>query len=222
MVAARSPFAATLRDRIAQEVRDQILSGALPNDHKIEIDELASQFGSSRTPVREALIELSHQGLVEIIPRRGAKVTGMSTATIRDNFNVFGGLSGLAAEWTTMRATPELVERLREIVAATGPDASRETLIESNWRLHREINRHCGSDRLITLIAQLSSTMPASYFNLIPEQVQISLREHEDLVNAIARGDAAGARFLAEHHLRQAGEQMVKRIEGSARGSVAS
>lgn len=218
----RSPFAATLRDRIAQQVRDQILSGVLPNDCKIGIDELATQFGSSRTPVREALIELSHQGLVEIIPRRGAKVTGMSTATVIDNFNVFGGLSGLAAEWTTMRATPELTDRLRVIVAGTGPDTSPETLIESNWHLHREINRHCGSDRLITLIAQLSSTMPASYFNLIPEQVQISQREHEDLVNAIARGDAAGARFLAEHHVRQAGEQMVKRIEDTGRDTAAS
>ncbi|GAB3457976.1 GntR family transcriptional regulator [Actinophytocola sediminis] len=218
----RSSFAATLRDRIAQQVRDQILSGVLPNNSKIGIDELAAQFGSSRTPVREALIELSHQGLVEIIPRRGATVTGMSTDTIRDNFNVFGGLSGLAAEWTTMRANADLIARLRAIVDETGPDTPPEKLIEHNWRLHQEINRNCGSDRLIALIAQLSSTMPASYFTLIPEQAQISLREHDDLVNAIARGDAAGARFLAEHHVRQAGEQMVRRIENAGRDTAAS
>lgn len=221
-VPERNAFAATLRDRIAQQLRDQILSGVLPNNSKIGIDELAAQFGSSRTPVREALIELSHQGLVEIVPRRGATVTGMSVDTVRDNFNVFGGLSGLAAEWTTMRADAEVTARLRAIIDEAGPDMTPEALIENNWRLHREINRNCGSDRLIALIGQLSSTMPASYFNLIPEQVQISLREHADLVNAIARGDAAGARFLAEHHLRQAGEQMVRRIENAARDTAAS
>jgi DNA-binding GntR family transcriptional regulator len=217
MASTRSPFAATLRDRIAQQVRDRILSGVLPNNSKIEIDELAAEFGSSRTPVREALIELSHQGLVEIIPRRGARVTGMSIETVRDNFNVFGGLSGLAAEWTTMRATPELITRLNTVHAEVGPHSTDEQLIKVNWRLHREINRACGSDRLIALIGQLSSTMPATYFTLIPEQVEISQREHQDLINAIGRGDAAGARFLAEHHIRHAGEQMVERIEAASR-----
>ncbi len=207
------PLAATLRDRIAQLIRTQILSGDLADDSRIDLDALAEQFGSSRTPVREALIQLSHDGLVEILPRRGIRVRGMSIDTIRDNFDVFGGLFGLAADWATRRADPDLVPCLRRFEGALEPHPQSERLVVENWQFHRAINKACGSERLIAMISQLSRTMPDGYFEMIPEQAEVSVCEHRALVDAIASGDNALARSLAEEHIRAAGDRMVARLE---------
>jgi DNA-binding GntR family transcriptional regulator len=209
-------FAATLRDRIAQDLRDRILAGLLEDGSKLDLDEMAEAFGSSRTPVREALIQLSHDGLVEIIPRRGARVRGMALQDIRDNFDVFGALSGIAAEWATRRCGPELAEQLRRIDDALKPMSPAAELVEGNWAFHREINRACGSPRLIAMIGQLSRTMPAGYFNVIPEQADISVHEHRELLDAIGSGRSGEARRLAEEHVRKAGEQMIAHLERRA------
>jgi DNA-binding GntR family transcriptional regulator len=61
----------TVRQRAVRELRDRILTGTLPPDTRLDLDRIAEEFGISRTPVREALLELSFQGLVFIAPRRG-------------------------------------------------------------------------------------------------------------------------------------------------------
>lgn len=204
-------FAATLRDRIAQELRDRIVTAVLPNGAKLDLDQLADEFGSSRTPVREALIQLSHEGLVDLAPRRGVRVKGMAPEEILDNFHVFAALSGIAAEWTTWHADAAFIDRLRALKAATDAEQGFD-LIEANWNFHREIHRACGSPRLRGLIAQLSRTIPAGYVTVIPEQVDVSAAEHGDILDAIATGDSARARHVAEEHIRHAGIQLVERL----------
>lgn len=209
-------FAATLRDRIAQELRDRIVTAVLPNAAKLDIDQLAEEFGSSRTPVREALIQLSHEGLVDLAPRRGVHVKGMAPEEILDNFRVFAALSGIAAQWATEQADQEFVERLRVLKAVTDDASYGIELVQANWEFHREIHRACGSARLRGLIGQLSRTIPAGYVTVIPEQVDVSATEHDDLLEAIATGDSAEAKRVAEEHIRRAGLQLVGRLQAQA------
>jgi DNA-binding GntR family transcriptional regulator len=209
-------FAATLRDRVGAELRSRIVSGLLPTGTRLDLDELAAEFGSSRTPVREALIQLSYEGLVEILPRRGARVRGMTRDEVRDNFLAFGALSGAATERAVQNATPQLIERLRHIgdeLAEAVAVADAERIVERNWALHREIHRASGSPKLLVLLKQLARAIPLGYFEVLPTQGGISVSEHSELIDAIERGDAARARAIAEEHVQAAGERLIAHMD---------
>src|SRR6202050_5278202 len=94
---------ATVRKRAVRELRDRILTGSLPAGSRLDLHAICDEFGISRTPVREALLELSFQGLVEIAPRSGVTVIGVTRAEVTDNFAVLAALSGKAAEWAASR-----------------------------------------------------------------------------------------------------------------------
>lgn len=209
----RPRFNATLRDRIAQVVGDRILTGELADGVNLDLEELAEEFGTSTTPVREGLLKLAHDGLVEIVPRRAVTVRGLSPDQLRDNFEVFGALAGAAAAWAARREGPDLAARLRGITAAFDADASPEDLIAANWEFHREINLASGSSRLIGLIRQMSRLVPAGYFDMSPAQASVSSQEHGELTDAIEARDGDRARRITERHLSDAGEAMALRFE---------
>ena len=198
-------LAATVRSRAATELRDRILTGRLPRGARIDLDQLSEEFGISRTPVREALLELSYEGLVAVAPRSGITVLGITPEDAVDNFAVLAALSGKAAEWATTRMTPELLDELRALAAAI-PGAA--DVVAANQRFHRALNLASGSPRLLLHLRQAVRVVPASYFELFPEQEQRSEREHAELLAAMGRGDAAEARVIAEAHVLDAGETL--------------
>ena len=89
----------TVRERAARELRDRILTGALPAGSRVDLDAITEEFATSRTPVREALLELSFEGLVQVAPRSGITVIGISPADVLDSFTILGVLTGQAAAW---------------------------------------------------------------------------------------------------------------------------
>ena len=92
-------IAGTVRERAARELRDRILTGALPAGTRLDLDAITKEFATSRTPVREALLELSYDGLVRVAPRSGITVIGMSPEDVLDSFTILGVLTGQAAAW---------------------------------------------------------------------------------------------------------------------------
>src|SRR6476661_2452374 len=127
----------TVRARAATELRDRILTGRLPAGTRLDLDEVAAEFGTSRTPVREALLELSYEGLVAVTPRSGITVIGNTPEDAVDNFAVLAALSGKAAEWATARITPEGLVELRELADAIHGSAD---VVDANRRFHRALN----------------------------------------------------------------------------------
>lgn len=211
---SRFSFAVTLRDRITHELYERILLGEIKRGERLDLDRLAEEFGSSRTPVREALIQLSHDGLVNLSPRRSVVVLGLSPEAVRDNYFMLGELSGLAAELCTRQMTPEVMAHLRELnedviraKAAGGSD-----LVAANWNFHRGIHRSAGSERLLSMLHQLARLVPTTYLELIPERIEVSVPEHEALLALMAEGDHSAARTLACEHVRNAGDVMVERL----------
>src|ERR1022692_3410036 len=99
------PIGGTVRSRAASELRDRILTGRLRPGTRIDLDEITREFGTSRTPVREALLELSYEGLVSVTPRSGITVLGITSEDAVDNVAVLATLAGKAAEWATARMT---------------------------------------------------------------------------------------------------------------------
>ena len=195
----------TVRARAAHELRDRILTGRLAPGTRIDLNELTAEFGTSRTPVREALLELSYEGLVEVAPRSSIVVLGISPDDAVDNFAILAALSGMAAEWATARITPDQLTDLRALAdaIATAPDT-----VDANRRFHRALNLAAGSPRLLTYIRQAVRVVPNSYFELFPEQEKRSEAEHAALLDAVERGDGAEARAIAEAHVLDAGQAL--------------
>jgi DNA-binding GntR family transcriptional regulator len=192
----------TVRSRAAGELRDRILTGRLRPGTRIDLDAITREFGTSRTPVREALLELSYEGLVSVTPRSGITVLGITPGDAVDNFAILATLAGKAAEWATERMTRPVLDELHALAQEVG---RAEDVVAANWRFHRALNLASGSPRLMTYLRQAVRVVPRSFFELFPEQVSRSRVEHAALLEAIDRGDAGTARTLTESHVLDAG-----------------
>ena len=195
----------TVRDRAATELRTRILTGRLRPGERLDLDDITEEFGTSRTPVREALLELSYEGLVAVAPRSSITVLGITPRDAVDNFAVLAALTGKAAEWATARVTPAQRSELRELATAI---VTADDVVAANWRFHRALNVASGSRRLLTFLRQAVQVVPTNYFELFPEQEDRSRDEHAALLDAMDRGDAQAARSIAEAHVLRAGEAL--------------
>jgi DNA-binding GntR family transcriptional regulator len=126
-------IAGTVRERAARELRDRILTGALPAGTRLDLDAITKEFATSRTPVREALLELSYDGLVRVAPRSGVTVIGISPEDVLDSFTIVGVLTGQAAAWAARRVTPDDVERLRALATDVESHSGEGAIVGANW-----------------------------------------------------------------------------------------
>ncbi len=205
----------TVRARAAEELRNRILTGALAAGTRLDLDALCAEFGASRTPVREALLELSYEGLVEVAPRSGITVIGLTPRDVLDNFAILGTLAGKAAEWAAARITEPQLDEIRRLARAV---ERGEDLVAANWAFHRAVHRASGSPRIVTLIRQTVGVVPTNFFDVFPDQGEHSAADHDELVAALAAGDGAAARLVAERHVTEAGVALARFLEGGARG----
>lgn len=204
----------TVRDRVTRELRHRIIFGRLAVGERLDLDALAREFGTSRTPVREACLELANDNLVRIAPRSGVTVLGITEADLLDNFELMTSLAGWAAAWAAQRATPEDLERIEERARAVVGASARDGDI-ANAALHRAINQASHSPRLLALIRQAARLFPDQFYEVVPSQVQRSLEEHSGLVAAIAARDPDRARKLMEAHFHDAGMRLRAHLSGS-------
>ena len=206
-------IAGTVRERAARELRDRILTGALPAGTRLDLDAITKEFATSRTPVREALLELSYDGLVRVAPRSGVTVIGISPEDVLDSFTILGVLTGQAAAWAARRVTPDGVERLRDLASDVESHSGEGGIIGANWHFHREIHRAAHSRRLMAQIRQAVRVVPSNFLAMFPEHEHHSLEDHQALVSALADGDAEKARDIAERHVLDAGHSLASRLE---------
>lgn len=216
----------TVRARAAEELRNRILTGALAPGTRLDLDAITVEFGASRTPIREALLELSYEGLVEVAPRSGITVIGLTPRDVLDNFAILGTLAGKAAEWAAARITDDELDHIRAladaVADAAGPaDHSHDGLVAANWHFHRAVHRASGSPRIVTLIRQTVGVVPTNFFDVFPDQGQHSAADHDELVDALAHHDGPAARAAAERHVTDAGVALARFLEKRPRRRTA-
>jgi len=202
----------TVRERAARELRDRILTGALPAGTRLDLDAITKEFATSRTPVREALLELSYDGLVRVAPRSGITVIGMSPEDVLDSFTILGVLTGQAAAWAAERVTDDGIAQLHSL-ATEFETHTGEAAVDANWRFHREIHRAAHSRRLMAQIRQAVRVVPSNFFAMFPEHEHNALDEHQALVAALADRDCDKARDIAERHVLDAGRSLADWLE---------
>lgn len=195
-----------LREMVYEELKMQILTGAIiPGTRMMEV-ELAKEIGVSRTPIREAIRKLEKEGLVTIEPRRGAYASQISTEDMVDILEVRQNMEGLAAFFAASRMTPEQLQELKEVselyneAVKTG---EMEEMIKHDTRFHRIIVESCNNKILVKMIEQLQELVLRFryiYYDNF-KRAENMPDEHYEILHAIETGDADAARYAADIHI---------------------
>lgn len=201
---------------VYDEIRDAIVAGRIKPGETLSENRLAAEFGTSRTPIREALHRLEIEALVERLPR-GVQVRETSPEEIIDIYDVRITLEGAAARAAAERATELDRRRLRAAQAAmvsTGPDARERAA--ANRAFHEAVWAASHSPTLVDLLQRLNVHLVRYPTTTLEGDVRWTavLEEHETLLDAIDAGDPVRAREVAEHHMDGAREVRMRMYAG--------
>ncbi|MEU8319639.1 GntR family transcriptional regulator [Nonomuraea sp. NPDC048881] len=194
---------APLRRDISEQVTARILDGRLPAEGRVNEVHLAAELGVSRTPLREALVELTDRGLLVAQPRRGFRVPPLDIDEARKLYPLVGELEALALRWTAPQDLLGLVDRLEEQLKEMQAVLERgEELAALDDRWHDLLLSACANAPLIRIIAQtkpLLKRYDVLYFGG-PDRARRSIDEHRRILAAIREGDLTeGARWLVQN-----------------------
>lgn len=214
-----------LVDDIAAKIRERIMSGDIPIGAQLRQAELATDFGVSRTPVREALRQLQTGGLIDVVPNRGAVVRVPSPWEVRQAYEVRAELEALAAARAVSRISRADIERLRAVnqemydrsVNEERSDGSAPKGRPQNDLFHQTIMDVADNLRLARVIDEINETFPRN----VSAQLLVgddryrteNYNEHVRIIDAIADGDADAAREAMREHVLKAGEQLAQWYE---------
>ena len=207
-----------LRDVVFNTLRQGILTGVLkPGERLMEIH-LADRLGVSRTPIREAIRMLELEGLVTMIPRRGAEVARISRQDIRDVLEVRLALDSLATKLACKRITAEQKEELR-IAQKAFEDATRtgdETNIaQADVRFHDVILASSHNKRLVQMVNNLAERIYRYRLEYIKDSANHArlIEEHAKITDCVIKGDEGSACIAAEIHIVNQENDMLKSLE---------
>lgn len=206
-----------LRDVVFNTLRKAILTGELkPGERLMEIH-LANRLGVSRTPIREAIRKLELEGLVTMIPRRGAEVARITEKSMKDVLEVRRALDALCAELACLRITGEEKIQLKEACLAFEQAVkTKDTTViaKADVALHDIIVAATGNQRLVQLVNNLAEQMYRYRFEYIKDESQHErlIEEHRIIYDSIMRMDCAAAAEAAKVHIDNQEKSVMQQI----------
>jgi DNA-binding GntR family transcriptional regulator len=209
----RLAVGSTLPEQVAAYLRNAIFSGALSPGDRVDPDALSQDLGVSRQPVREALIALAAEGLVERPPRRHTIVAELHREDILDHFASYGLLTGLAAERAASTLSEAELAALTDLVAKMDTTASPTVQAQLNLVFHTTINRAGASKRLKALLRLLNRSIPSLFFEMTPHWSEMADKQHHTILAALQERDGPRARQESAEHLLTAGNFAVRLLE---------
>jgi DNA-binding GntR family transcriptional regulator len=195
-----------LHQEVAVRLRRRIVEGEIAPGAKLNERELSAQMQVSRTPLREAIKMLAAEGLVELLPNRGAVAAQLSAQDVADTFEVIAGLEGQSGELAAQRITePELSEirALHYEMLAAFTRRDLPTYYRLNAQIHERINAAARNPVLTQTYRNVNARLQALRFrsNFDERKWQLAVQEHDDMVRLLAARDAPGLRALLVQHL---------------------
>jgi DNA-binding GntR family transcriptional regulator len=204
-------------------LREGIATGAYRLGEPLRAAAIASELGISRTPVREALLMLESEGLVESVPKRGASVRTYAVDDLDDMYQLRALLEGYAARRAATRIAPADVVRLEESCARFDRLRAEDDLLDlvkENLFFHNVILEAAASERLTQMVRKVIEIplVYKSYFWYSPEQKLISEHYHQQLTLALRGGDADRAELIMKEHVLEARDFLLTqlRVKGGA------
>ncbi|MBS0347320.1 MAG: GntR family transcriptional regulator [Proteobacteria bacterium] len=211
---ALNPTPVRRSEQLGEEIEERIVTGVYPPGMRLDEQELAAAFGVSRTPIREALIQLASIGLVDIRPRRGATVPEMSADRLCEMFEVMAELESMCGRLAARRILPAELARLRDAHQACeeARDAGKPDLYyQLNEVFHRRIYEASHNGFLAEQATALHRRLrPYRRLQLrVRNRMQSSFSEHAGIVEAIVAGDGEQAASLLRAHVVVQGERFT-------------
>lgn len=207
----------TSTENVYDILRRKVIDSELTPGSQLLEQELAIMLGVSRTPVREALVRLQNEGLVEVIPRHGVRILPMSISDMKEIYEILISLEPMAAELIALRGATE--GELAELRACC--DRMVETLdrddieqwAQADEDFHLNIIRMSGNKRLADVVLNCwDQVHRARYFTLrlrSHPQPRKSIEEHLDIIEAIRQRDGARANRLFRQHRERGGNEQI-------------
>lgn len=205
----------SLRGRVFSRLRADILSGRYAENEELKEMAIGEEMGVSRTPVREAFRQLELEGLIQIIPNKGAYVTGITEKDVKDIYVIRSLLEGLCARWATEHITQAQMEEMEENVYLAEFHAGKghlDQLAELDNRFHDIMYEACDSKLLEHHLKDLHQYVLRVRRKTLANAKRgpKSNEEHKNIMEAIKTGDADLAERLAHQHMINAYDNMVE------------
>lgn len=204
-----------LRDVVFENLRAAILEGKLKSGQRLMEVQLAEQLGVSRTPVREAIRKLELEGLVVMLPRKGAYVANISVKDLMDVLEIRASLEGLGASLAAERRSDEDIKKL-ELIAAEFAEAVKskniEMLLKKDVEFHECIFEAANNKKLEKMINSLWEQVQRFRITYVsdPNASMSLIDEHKLILDAIKGGNTSDAKKFAVEHIEKAEQFMLE------------
>ncbi|MDD6482015.1 MAG: GntR family transcriptional regulator [Lachnospiraceae bacterium] len=205
----------SLSAKVFHVIREDILSGRYQADEELKEKNIGEEMGVSRTPVREALRQLELEGLVYIIPNKGAFVEGVTLKDIKDIYEIRALLEGLCARWAANNVTKEQMEQIEETIFLSEFHYSKENwdqILELDNRFHEQVYEACESKELTRVLRDYHHYLQRIRKITLGQKVRAraSIDEHKAIADALKNKDAQAAEKYARIHIRNTISNMDK------------
>lgn len=208
----------SLGQQVFHRLREAILNGEYPEGMLLQEIKISEEFGVSRTPVREAIKQLELEGLVSIMPNKGAKVQSISAEDIKDIYDIRCLIEGLAARWAAEKITDEQLDKMQESIDLEEFYLTKDNMTatangDSNF--HKILYDACDSKYLQHILtdfhryAQMERIKSLSTKGRAPK----SIEEHKAILEALKAHNAEKAEKAATQHVKNAKESLLKNMK---------
>ncbi len=205
----------TMNTQVYMDLRNDILAGRYESGQRLRQKELAEKYNVSRIPVREALVQLSSEELVEIVPYKGAIVASFSLEELHEIFEIRYALESLIIRYVVQNITEESAEQVRRLLLKSiemPPEArSRKT----NWEFHKALYEIANKPRLLQLIeTQYDKVDRYIQIDLsLPNVQEKAFESHNAILQACRKGDSVEATVLLHEHMMTAVRRLDKILQ---------
>ena len=208
-----------LRDQTYDIIKNMIILREIEPGKKINEEHIAKEIQVSRTPIREALCRLENEGIVKIIPRRGAFVSDLTETNVREILLIREVLEGLVVRLAVENMDEKTLEKLRKALekVSTLSEKDRDLInyTRSEVDFHALLLSASNNQMLKNMMEMVNAHLQIIRLRtvVIPERAKRTVKEHQQILKAIENGDATSAEELMRKHIRSVREVALRNIE---------
>jgi DNA-binding GntR family transcriptional regulator len=207
-----------LSDDVAGHLRAAIMSGALRPGTFIRLDETAAKLGVSATPVREALLKLRGEGMVQLEPHRGHVVLPLTRQDVDDIFWLQATIAKELAATAAQHITDDEIdglEDLTDVLATAVAAADIEAIAATEFAFHRAFNHVTGRIKLAWFLLHVARYIPLTVYAADPEWGAVAVNNHRELVAALRRRDTAAVVEHTNWQFSDGARRLTERLDNS-------
>ncbi|UDM53569.1 GntR family transcriptional regulator [Cupriavidus sp. MP-37] len=213
-----------LHDTVVEHLRQFIVEGVFAPGTKLNERELCETLGISRTPLREALKVLAAEGLIDLLPNRGASISRMSEAEVRESFELMSGLEAFSGELACERITAAELAQIRALHYAMLACRARNDLpgyYSRNQEIHDRINEAARNTPLRNTYQSINRRLQALRFrsNQQSGKWDEAVEDHEEMIRALEARDGKRLAAVLKRHLLEKRDAVLPLVSGGGHGT---